>query len=217
MAGFHAEGGGLVTARIEPARPMPPLDLTHRGVLREVELLSLTGGLDAEVGALQAARAARALRALGVAAEVERLPVPVHGSAREPPPGAGALRAVHLRSRRGGGAGAAAGRGGRGGGGLASRPTSRRAGRSTACSAAQLRPPGGAPGGGAGPGPAGLVPATRYTVSEVTGPLLAVAEVVPRFLAVEVAVVGRAGRPGEVRVQPAGGPLGVLPLTGGPA
>jgi len=216
MAGFHAQGGGLVTARIEPARPMPPLDLTHRGLLREVELLSLTGGLDLEVGALQAARAARALRALGVAAEVERLPVPVHGSAGSH------LLVLGRFERFTSGHGAVAAQG---------RPPAEAAEAAVASFQAHLEAGGAVDGvlggqlvlpaallaAGLVLGPAGLVPATRFTVSEVTGPLLAVAEVVPRFLAVEVAVVGRAGRPGEVRVQPAGGPLGVLPLTGGPA
>ncbi len=67
------------------------------------------------------------------------------------------------------------------------------------------------------PPPPGVVPATRYTVSEVTGPLCGAAEVARRFLAVEVAVLGRPGEPGEVRVQPPGAGTEVLPLPPEPA
>ena len=55
------------------------------------------------------------------------------------------------------------------------------------------------------PAPPGIVPATRYTVSAVTPHLTTNAEVVRRFLDVEVAILGREGEEGEGRVQPRGG------------
>jgi len=51
----------------------------------------------------------------------------------------------------------------------------------------------------------GVWPATRYTVAAVTGHLTTSAEVIRRFLPVEVAVEGRDGEEGAVRVQPAAG------------
>src|ERR687887_369902 len=44
-AGFYPEGGGEITAAVEPAHPMPPLDLRHRGMLEEVEVVAMVGGL----------------------------------------------------------------------------------------------------------------------------------------------------------------------------
>jgi RNA 3'-terminal phosphate cyclase (ATP) len=44
-----------MTARIEPAHPMPPLDLRHRGTLQDVEVVSMVGGLGFEVAERQAA------------------------------------------------------------------------------------------------------------------------------------------------------------------
>jgi len=49
-------------------------------------------------------------------------------------------------------------------------------------------------------------------VGLVTGHLLDVAAIIPRFLDVEVAVLGRPGEPGEVRVQPRGAGLEVAAL-----
>ncbi|MCM2334573.1 MAG: RNA 3'-phosphate cyclase, partial [Anaeromyxobacteraceae bacterium] len=58
----------------------------------------------------------------------------------------------------------------------------------------------------------GVVPVSRFSVGEVTGHLAATAEVVARFLDVDVAVLGRLGEPGEVRVAPRGTSPDVLPL-----
>jgi RNA 3'-terminal phosphate cyclase (ATP) len=58
------------------------------------------------------------------------------------------------------------------------------------------------------------VPATRYTVQAVTPHLTTNAEVIRRFLDVEVAVLGREGEEGEVRVQPRGASTQVVPLAG---
>jgi len=52
-------------------------------------------------------------------------------------------------------------------------------------------------------------------VSEVTGHLVTNAEVVRRFLDVELSVLGRPGHPGEVRAQPPGAGVEVLPLEPG--
>jgi RNA 3'-terminal phosphate cyclase (ATP) len=56
------------------------------------------------------------------------------------------------------------------------------------------------------------VPATRYTVSEVTKHLTTNASVVKRFLDVEIVVDGREGEEGEVRIAPPGKSGEVIPL-----
>jgi RNA 3'-terminal phosphate cyclase (ATP) len=203
-AGFYPEGGGEFTARIEPAHPMPPLDLRHRGTLLDVEVVSVVGGLGFEIADRQASRALRSLRAAGIAAQAQRVPVQAplskgghvlvvstfertrsgHGavSARERSPeqiaddAVGAFRA-HL-------AGGAA--------------VDRHLGD-------QLLLPAALAAAGLVPAPPGIVPSTRYTVAAITRHLTTNAAVIRRFLDVEIAVLGREEEEGEVRVQPPGG------------
>ena len=211
-AGFLAGGGGEVSVRIDPAHAMPPLDLRHRGTLREVEVISLGGGVDAEVADRLAARAVRSLRALGVAAEAERLPLPVRGSA-----GSHVLLVASFeRSRSSHGAVA-----GREPGGVDPvdsavadlREHLTRGGAVESHLADQLVVPAALLAAGLVPQPPGVVPASRWSVGEVSAHLLDVAAVVPRFLDVEVAVLGRLGEQGEVRVQPRGAGLEVTALA----
>jgi RNA 3'-terminal phosphate cyclase (ATP) len=213
-AGFHPDGGGEVTARIEPARPMPPLDLLHRGTLRDVEVLAMVGGLSYEVAVAQGDHAARALRGLGIAAEVERLPLPVRGS-----------RGTHVllvasfeRARSSHGAVRSGEAFGAGPFQAAVDGLARHLERGGAVDpflADQLVLPAALLAAGRVPPPPGVVPATRYTTSDVTPHLLANAAVVRRFLEVEISVLGRIGDEGEVRVQPPGSRLEVLPLPDG--
>lgn len=210
-AGFHAEGGGEVSARIEPARALPALELSGRGMLREVELISMAGGLGAAAADRQAGRASRAMRALGVAAEVQRLPLPVSG----PVGGHVLVLATFERLRSGHGAVAPPDRPPEEAADLAVaafREHLTAGGAVDPLLADQLLVPAALRAAGLTPAPAGPPPSTRFTVSRVTPHLLDVAAVVPRFLDVAVAVVGRVGEPGEVRVEPPGGTAGVLPL-----
>jgi len=203
-AGFYPEGGGEFTARIEPATPLPPLDLRHRGTLLEVEVVSMVGGLGYEVADRQAARALRRLRENGIAAEAERVPVPArvsrgghvlivstfertragHGAltARERSPEDAADQAVEgFRAYLSGGA-----------------AVDRHLGD-------QLLVPAALAAAGHPPSPAGVVPQVRYTVSEVTLHLVTNAEVIRKFLDLEVSVEGRLGEEGEVLVRPLAG------------
>lgn len=213
-AGFPG-GGGVVTARVEPAHAMPPLDLRTRGTLREVEILALGGGVDAGLAERQAARAARAVRALGVAAQVERLPLPVQGSA-----GVSLLVVASFeRTRSGHGASAGLDPEGAEPADLAVADFQEHltaGGAVEAHLADQLLLPAALVAAGLVPPVPGVVPATRWTVGRVTAHLLDVAAVIPRFLDVEVAVLGRLGEPAEVRVQPPGAALevAVLPREG---
>jgi len=65
------------------------------------------------------------------------------------------------------------------------------------------------------PSPAGVVPSVRYTVSEVTPHLLTNAEVIRRFLDLQIAVQGQLGEEGEVRVHPPGAAAAVPSLPRG--
>jgi RNA 3'-terminal phosphate cyclase (ATP) len=210
-AGFYPEGGGEFTARVEPAHPMPPLDLRHRGTLQEVEVVSMVGGLGYEIADRQAARALRGLRDAGIAAEAERVPVPArlskgghvlivstfertrvgHGavSARERSPEQIAEEAV--RSFRAHLAGGAA--------------VDRHLGD-------QLLVPAALVAAGLVRPPPGVVPVTHYTVAAVTKHLTTSAAVLRRFLDVEISILGREDEEGEVRVQPPGGGAEVVSM-----
>ena len=210
-AGFFPEGGGELTARVEPARPMPPLDLRHRGTLRDVEVLSFSGGVAHEVADRQALRAVKRLRALGVPADAERVPLPVRGSRgghvlvlahfERFHSGHGAVTAPDRNAEATAEAAVAAFQAHLEGRGAVSPQLADQLVLPAAILAAGLVPP-----------PPGVVPATRYTVSEVTDHLVSSAAVVRRFLEVDLAVLGRVGEPGEVRVQPPGAGLELLPL-----
>jgi RNA 3'-terminal phosphate cyclase (ATP) len=210
-AGFYPEGGGEFTARVEPAHAMPPLDLRHRGTLQDVEVVSMVGGLGYEIADRQAARALKGLRDAGIAAQAERVPVPAplskgghvlivssfertragHGavSARERSPEQIADDAVRaFREHLSGGA-------------AVDRHLGDQLLLPAALLAAKLVPPA-----------EGVVPSIRYTVAAVTKHLTTNAEVIRRFLDVDLAVLGREDEEGEVRVQPPGGGAEVLPL-----
>jgi len=75
LAGFDGENGEVI-ASFDPAPALTPLQLVHRGILRQVSVVAATaqGRDDDPLRAAQAA--ARKLRAHGVIAEPERVPLP---------------------------------------------------------------------------------------------------------------------------------------------
>ncbi|GEJ57437.1 RNA 3'-terminal phosphate cyclase [Anaeromyxobacter diazotrophicus] len=211
-AGFYPEGEGEMAAVVEPAHPMPPLDLRHRGTLDEVEVVAMVAGQPFATAERLAERALRRLRDIGVAADATRVPVPARRSA-----GSHLLLVAHFERARAG-FGALGDRG----------DTPDRAADEVVAACArfleagaavdphlgdQLVLPAALVAAGLVPPPPGIVPATRYTVSEVTQHLLTTVEVVRRFLEVEAAVFGREGEEGEVRIEPPGGGVEVLPLS----
>jgi RNA 3'-terminal phosphate cyclase (ATP) len=200
-AGFYPEGGGEFTARIEPATPLPPLDLRHRGTLLEVEVVSMVGGLGYEVAERQAARALRRLRDHGIAAEAERVPVP----ARTSKGGHVLIVSSFERTRAGHGAVTARERSPEETADLAVQAFQAYLSRGAAVDGHlgdQLLAPAALATAGYPPSPPGIIPSVRYSVSEVTLHLLTNAEVVGRFLDVDVTVEGRVGEEGEVSVAP---------------
>jgi RNA 3'-terminal phosphate cyclase (ATP) len=211
-AGFYPEGGGELSAHVEPAHAMPPLDLRHRGTLLEVEVVSMVGGLGFDIADRQAARALRLLRDIGIAAVAERVPV----AARASKGGHVLVVAAFERTR--------AGHGAVGGAERSPEATAERAvagfrehlgGRAAVDRhlGDQLLLPAALSASGLVAQPPGVVPVTRYTVNAVTKHLLTTAEVIRRFLDVEIAVLGREEEEGEVRVQPPGSRVEVVPLT----
>lgn len=200
-AGFYPEGGGEFTAVIEPAHAMPPLDLRNRGTLQDVQVVSMVGGLGYEIAERQAARALRALRVAGIAAVAQRVPVPARLSR------GWHVLVVSTFERTCAGHGAVGGR---------ERTPEQTADEAVASFrdhlagagavdlhlADQLLLPAALVAAGLVPSPPGILPVTCYTVSSITKHLLTVAEVIRRFLDVELSVRGREGEEGEVRVGP---------------
>jgi len=214
LAGFPGGGPGVVSARVEPAHAMPPLDLRHRGTLRDVEVLSFTGGgepLVQRAAERQALHATRALRALGVPAEARRVPLPVEGA------GGTLLLLVASFERTRSGHGQVTAREAGQGDPAAAAVGALRAhlaggGAVEAHLADQLLVPAALLAAGRVVPAPGVTPVSRFSVGAVSGHLTATAEVIARFLDVEVAVLGRPGEPGEVRVAPRGASPDVLPL-----
>jgi RNA 3'-terminal phosphate cyclase (ATP) len=202
-AAFYPDGGGEITAAVRPAHSMPPLDLRHRGTLEQVEVVAMVGGLSFSVAERLAERALRKLREIGVAADATRVPVPARGSS-----GSNLLLVASFERTR-------AGFGALGDGGQTPDRAADEA--VSACArfleggaavdlhlADQLLLPAAILAARLVPPPPGIVPVTRYTVSSVTKHLLTSAEVVKRFLDVEISVLGREEEEGEVCVQPPG-------------
>lgn len=70
-AGFYPRGGGRVAARIEPADRIQPLELTERGTLLTLEVVSAAAGLPGHVRQRQASRARVGVQAAGVSPSVQ--------------------------------------------------------------------------------------------------------------------------------------------------
>ncbi len=213
-AGFYPEGGGEFTAAIEPAHPMPPLDLRHRGTLLEVEVVSMVAGLGFEVAERQAARALKRLRDMGINGEAQCVPVPSHLSR-----GSHVLVVSSFERTRA--AHGAIGERGQSPETIADEALSP-LGSFLAGGAAvdrhlgdQLLLPAALAAAHLVAAPPGIVPTTRFRVAAVTKHLTTSAAIIRRFLDVEIAVIGREEEEGEVRVQPPGAETEVVPLSQG--
>jgi RNA 3'-terminal phosphate cyclase (ATP) len=200
-AGFYPEGGGEFGAGVEPARAMPPLDLRHRGTLVETDVLSLVAGVDFAVGERQADRAEQRMREAGVSSQPRAVPMP--GG-----PSRGSHLLVVARFERIRSGHSATSEGGR--------EPERTADAAVAAFSRfldghgavdrhlsdQLLVPAALVASGRVPRPEGVDRSTLFTVGEVTGHLLTNAEVVRRFLPVDVDVEGAEGGEGTVTVRP---------------
>jgi len=200
-AGFYPEGGGEITAAIEPAHSMPPLDLKHRGTLEEVDVVAMVAGAPFAIAERLAERALRKLRDIGISAQATRVPVPARRSSGNH------LLVVTSFERTRAGFGALGDRG--------QTPEQAADDAVTACAeflrrgaaveqhlGDQLVVPAALVAAGLLRPPEGISPVTRYTVSAVTNHLATNVDVVRRFLDVAISVSGGEGEEGEVRVEP---------------
>ncbi|HKK14673.1 MAG TPA: RNA 3'-terminal phosphate cyclase, partial [Gammaproteobacteria bacterium] len=69
--GFYPRGGGLLRARLSPARRLRPLTLCERGALRRVTGVSAVAGLDRAIAARQHGAARDRLGARGIDCAIE--------------------------------------------------------------------------------------------------------------------------------------------------
>lgn len=206
-AGFYPEGGGEIVATIRRAQPARPVDLRRRGTLDEVRVIPIVAGLPGEIGARLGTAARNRLRAAGVPTEVEGMALPAG-------PSRGAALAIHAVYERLQVTFGAVGEPGK--------PSERVAAEAVDAFEAhhasgmaldghladQLLLPLALASAGLQGGP---TPIHRFTTAAITRHLVTNAATIRRFLPVEIAVFGREGEPGDVRVAPAG--LGeVLPL-----
>jgi RNA 3'-terminal phosphate cyclase len=206
QTGFASDEGEMV-ATLDPAPALTPLHLVHRGILRQVSIVAAVAGGRHEAALEAAGQVVRALRRQGVIAEAERVPLPAaQGRSRwaitataefehsvvsvsevGPAPSPGNTDAVGIGDR-------VAGRLAhflQGRGAVDSGTAERMLLPSFLCAA----------GLGAR---AGTPPSCHYTTNEVTSPLLELATIARRALAVRAVVDGAQGDEGVIVVAPSG-------------
>lgn len=206
-SGFFPRGGGEVEARVSPPGLARPCDLRRRGTLLEVRVVPLVSGLPADVAVRMGATARSELRLLGVEAEVESVALP-----QGPSNGAAlAIQAVYEKLSVSFGA---LGEKGKPAEAVAREAVGHFRDHHQSGMALdehlgdQILLPLALASAGIQGGP---TPIHRFSTASISSHLTTNAQVIRRFLPVEIAIFGREGEPGEVRVAPPG--IGeVLPL-----
>jgi RNA 3'-terminal phosphate cyclase len=212
-AGFDGDQGVMV-AQLDPAPALTPLQLVHRGLLRQVTVVVATGGGNREEAVAAAEQAARTLRKSGINAEAERVPLPLPTGAQTR--GRWALtalaefeRSVVSSSALGPGGGVPAVLHASPEKSLAGERVAEKIGRFLARRAAldartaeRLLLPSILCAAGLG-ARAGPPPTCHYTTSEVTEGMVSLATLARRMLPVRAVVDGPLGEEGVVVVAPA--------------
>lgn len=187
-AGFYPRGGGLIHAAVAPAGRLSPLRLGERGRLLRLRGLSAVGNLDRSIAERQRSQALARLAALAVPVEIGIAEVAAAS------PGTFILLQAEFETGRC----CACALGAKG----------KRAERVADEAVDELL--GDIAAGGAVDAwladqlllPLAFIPArSEFTVCSVSGHLLTQAELIGRFLPVEIAVAGDAGQPGRVSVD----------------
>jgi RNA 3'-terminal phosphate cyclase len=207
QAGFGGDAGEMI-ATLDPAPALTPLQLVHRGLLRQVRVLAAVASGRHEAALEAAHHVTRALRRLGIIAEPERVPLPfapaTQGRSRW------ALSAIaefensvvsvselgHAPALVGGAAQAA--------GGLVAGRLARfleRGGAVDAGTAERLLLPSCLCASGLG-ARAGTPPTCHYTTSEITVGLLELATLARHALPARAVVDGAQGEEGVIVVTP---------------
>lgn len=78
-AGFYPRGGGMIEARIAPAKELKPLQLMERGSLRRIKILSMVADLPESIALRQGRAAEDLLASWGGERETAVLTVPAAG------------------------------------------------------------------------------------------------------------------------------------------
>jgi RNA 3'-terminal phosphate cyclase (ATP) len=199
-AGFYPEGGGQMTARVQPAKKATSWDGRSRGTLVEAQVLSTSTGLPLGIAARQSERALAKLREKGVYAQADNLPLPSRVSKGTMCIVVGVFE--HTRAGY-----AALGEKGKPAEKVADEAAEpfcdfmASAGAVDEHLADQLV----LPLALAAAGRQGTEPViSRFTTRKITEHLVTNADVVGRFIDVEIAIFGRVGSEGEVRIAPKG-------------
>ena len=187
-AGFYPRGGGRIHAAIAPARRLSPLHFGERGRLLRIRGLSAVGRLDRSIAERQRSQALAGLAALAVPVEIEVVEVAAAS------PGTFIILQAGFET----GQCCACALGARG------KRAERVADEAVDELLADI-----AAGGAVDPWladqlllPLAFVPArSAFTVGSVSGHLLTQAELIKRFLPIEITVAGAAGQPGRVSLQ----------------
>ncbi len=206
-AGFYPEGGGEIVATIGPAKHAKPVDLRRRGTLTEVRVIPILAGLPHDIATRMGTTARNRLRSAGVTSHVESMALPAG-------PSRGAAIAIHAVYERLKVTFGAVGEQGKPAEKVASEAVEafeshHASGMALdAHLADQILLPLALASAGLQGGP---TPIHRFTAAEITRHLTTNAATIRRFLSVDIAIFGREGEPGDVRVVPEG--IGeVLPL-----
>jgi len=78
LAGFYPQGGGRIRAGIRPVTEFRPLCLTKRGRLEKIWGFSVVANLDLSIAERQKRQALKRLEAMGVAPAIEVMRMPAH-------------------------------------------------------------------------------------------------------------------------------------------
>lgn len=209
-SGFYPRGGGEVEAGVGSPSPAAPCDLQRRGTLQDVRVVPMVAGIPGDVALRMGATARSELRQLGVEAEVESAALP-HGPSR------GAALVIEAVYEKVSVTFTALGEKGRPAESVAREAVAAfrlHHGSGMALDAHlgdQILLPLALGSAGLQGGP---TPIHRFSTAEISCHLTTNAKVIRRFLPVDIAIFGKEGEPGEVRVAPEG--IGeVLPLIGG--
>lgn len=199
-AGFYPEGGGEVVASIAPALPARPVDLRRRGTLVDVRVVPVISGLPTEIAVRMGEAARKRLRTLGVESHVEAVPLPAG-------PSRGAAITIQAVYERVSVTFSALGEKGKPAEAVAKEAVEAFEAHHASGMALDghladqvLLPLSLASAGKQG----GPTPIHRFTTAAITRHLTTNAKVIKRFLPVEIAIFGREGEPGEVRITPEG-------------
>jgi RNA 3'-phosphate cyclase len=190
-AGFYPQGGGIIQAIIRPAGPLQPLQLSERGALLRIQGISAVANLDNEIALRQKHQALRRLEPLCQDTKIKTLNLPSMGK--------GTFILLIAEFEQGSACYTALGEKGKPAEKVADEACdsllfllNRRAGIDEYLADQLLLPLALAQG------------SSRFAVPRITGHLLTNAEVIRKFLPVEITIDGEPDQEGWISIHPGG-------------